>query len=129
MTTGRWSFPISLLVFNLACALGLYAVLAALEQPFGKVHYAALLYFLLLGAILHTWQERAFISHPQGSVQRYMTGMVIKMLLSLLLIMVLVIKLPKEDVLSFALPFMGLYLAHLAFGTVRLTALLRRTRT
>ena len=46
----------------------------------------------------------------------------------LALLLIAVVRMPKSSVISFALPFIGLYLAHLAFSTVRLSALMRRPK-
>ncbi|MCB0769876.1 MAG: hypothetical protein KDC00_05670 [Flavobacteriales bacterium] len=128
MPQRRWSFVLPFLLFNLFCAGALVALLSLFGIPFGMRHLAALLYFLLLGGALHHWQEAALATDAKVSVQRFMTGMVIKMLLTLFLLLIAVVRMPKSSVISFALPFIGLYLAHLAFSTVRLSALMRRPK-
>jgi hypothetical protein len=48
------------------------------------------------------------------------------MMVSLLLLVVLLIKLPRDTVITFALVFVGCYLAFLAFSTSRSLRLLKR---
>ena len=89
MPQRRWSFVLPFLLFNLFCAGALVALLSLFGIPFGMRHLAALLYFLLLGGALHHWQEAALATDAKVSVQRFMTGMVIKMLLTLFLLLAL----------------------------------------
>ena len=88
-----------------------------------------LLYFGLLTAALHYWQESTIQSDPKKSVNRFMTGMVIKMMATLMVLLVTVILLPNERVLPIALPFIALYLAFLAFSTARLTTKLQKQKS
>jgi hypothetical protein len=59
-------------------------------------------------------------------VHRFMASLAIKMMVSLLLLVVLLIKLPRDTVITFALVFVGCYLAFLAFSTSRSLRLLKR---
>lgn len=120
MPVRRWSFLLPFLLFNLFCTGVLVMVLAFFQVPFGLQHIAALGYFLVLGIALQAWQGSAFAADPKLSVQRFMTGMVLKMLLTLLVLLVAIVTLPKTSILAFVLPFIGLYLAHLAFSTGRM---------
>jgi hypothetical protein len=52
--------------------------------------------------------------------------MAIKMMVSLVLLLILLIKLPKGSVVSFALVFVGCYMAFLGFITKRSLALLKQ---
>lgn len=59
-------------------------------------------------------------------VRRFMASMVVKMMVSLLVLMVLLLTRPKDQVLTLALVFMGCYLAFLVFSTVTSLRLIRR---
>lgn len=65
------------------------------------------------------------ITDPKGFVSRFMLGLLGKMLLSLLMVVALLILLPRERSIPLALTFAVLYLAYLAFSTLRLTRLSR----
>lgn len=123
---GRWSFLPPIAIFTLACAAILVAVLHFAEVPLGRGHAAMLAYFAGLTTVLHAWQERALVTYPKGFVNRFMGGLVIKMMATLLVLLVVVVLIPKSRILPFALPFMGLYLAYLGFSTARLTTQLRK---
>lgn len=128
MALGRWSFLLPVALFTAVCAVLLVAVLYLAEVPLGRGHVAMLLYFGLLTAALHYWQESTIQSDPKKSVNRFMTGMMIKMMSTLMVLLVTVILLPKERVLPIALPFIALYLAFLAFSTARLTTQLQKQK-
>ena len=126
MAQGRWSFLPPILIFTVVCTVGLVAVLHLAHVPIGRGHAAMLAYFALLSAALHYWQESTLQSDPKRSVNRFMAGLVIKMMATLMVLLIAVILLPKARILPFTLPFIGLYLAYLAFSTARLTAQLRK---
>ena len=128
MALGRWSFLLPVALFTAVCAVLLVAVLYLAEVPPGRAHAGMLLYFGLLTAALHYWQESTLQSDPKKSVNRFMAGMMIKMMTTLMVLLVTVILLPKEKVLPIALPFIALYPAFLAFSTVRLTKQLRKQK-
>lgn len=123
---GRWSFLLPIAIFTLACAAILVAVLHFAEVPLGRGHAAMLAYFAGLTTILHAWQERALVTDPKGFVNRFMGGLVIKMMATLLVLLIVVVLIPKPRILPFALPFIALYLCYLGFSTARLTAQLRK---
>ncbi|MDX9750789.1 MAG: hypothetical protein RBT71_06880 [Flavobacteriales bacterium] len=123
---GRRSFVVPLLLFSLACAALTALVLHLSGIPFRAVHAGAIAYLALVTLALHAWQEGALVSDPKGFVPRFMTGLVLKMLASILVLVVIVVVLPKEEAIPLALAFAVLYLAFLAFSTVRLSGLVRR---
>ena len=129
MAPGRWSFLLPIALFTLVCAVLLLAVLYLAEVPLGRGHVGMLFYFGLFTAALHYWQEGSIDSDPKKSVNRFMAGMVIKMMATLMVLLVTVVLLPKERVLPIALPFIGLYLAFLAFSTARLTTQLHKQKS
>lgn len=120
MTTRRWSFLLPLLVFSACCSAILVAVLVASGAPV-SLHYAgAIVYFAGITAVLHAWQEHAFVTDPKGFVRRFMAGLMLKMFLSVVVLVVLLFTVPKSLSIPLALSFAVLYLAFLAFSTLRL---------
>ncbi len=126
MAPQRWSFLLPIILFTAAMAVLLWVALFGLQQPFGAPHAIMLLWFATITTALHLWQERAMADDPKGFVRRFMSGLMLKMLLSLGVLTVLLIRAPKEAVLPNGIAFAVLYLAFLAFSTVRLSGLSRK---
>lgn len=124
-TTRRWSFVLPILLFSLACVGITWLALHLSGLPFQPLHGAIIGYFAVVTALLHMWQEHAIESDPKGFVRRFMGGLVLKMFVSLLLLVAVIFLLPRERAIPLAVAFALLYLAYLAFSTVRLTGLLR----
>ena len=119
------SFYLPFVVFVLACALVLVAVLY-LNGSLITPHYAGvLLYFAAVTGFLHYWQENALVTDPKGFVRRFMAGLMLKMLLSMVVLVLLLFTAPKPIAIPLALSFAVLYLAFLAFSTLRLMKLSR----
>lgn len=123
------SLWVAILLFTTACGGLMVALLLAFGQTPTLFHAAELAYFAGVTGVLHRWQESGLAIDPQGMVRRFMTGLVIKMLVSLLVLVVLVLIAPKHLAMQLGVGFGALYLAFLAFSTVRLSALLRRTKS
>lgn len=113
------------LLFSGACAVALWAGLQLFGIAPAPVHFAPLIYLALVSYASLYWQERALLTDPKGFVRRFMTGLVGKMLLSMMVLLVLVLLLPRADAVPLALAFGVLYLAYLAFTSVRLTGRVR----
>lgn len=126
MAPRRWSFLIPILLFTAAMAvlgsIAFYGLRLALEP----LHGIMLGWFAMITIGLHLWQEHALANDPKGFVRRFMAGLMLKMLLSLAVLVVLLIRAPKETVMPAGIAFALLYLAFLAFSTVRLSGLSRR---
>jgi hypothetical protein len=122
----RMSYRVAVLLFTALCAGGLFIILLALGIPFGLQHAGALSYFAAVTLALHRWQENALLTDPKGFINRFMAGMVIKMMLSMVVLLVVLVSIPRSMVLVTALPFMALYLAYLVFSTLRLSTKLRQ---
>jgi hypothetical protein len=123
MGTARRPSPVvPILVFAAIAGGVLYGVLTALHIPFTWPFVAVLVYLAAITLVLHLWQEKALVTDPKGFVNRFMLGLVLKMLLSLVLIVAVLFLLPRDTALPLALAFAVLYLAFLAFSTVRLSA-------
>ena len=90
--------------------------------PFGAAQVAMLAFLAVLTAVLHLWQENGLIEDPKGFMFRFMLGLIIKLGSSLVAIAAILLLLPRERALPLALTFAVLYLAFLAFSTVRLSA-------
>ena len=126
MAPRRWSFLVPILLFTLAMGLLVWIAFFGLQQPLGTVHVIMLLWFAAITTALHLWQEHSMASDPKGFVRRFMAGLMLKMLLSLGVMVVLLIRAPKETVLPNGIAFAVLYLAFLAFSTARLSGLSRK---
>ncbi len=122
MEDRRWSFLVPILLFAAACAVVLWLVLFAVGVAFAPLHGMFIAWFTLLTIGLHLWQERGLASDPKGFVRRFMAGLMIKMVLSLGLLVVIILRTSQQAVAT-ALVFAVLYLAFLAFSTARLMAL------
>ncbi|HRD53388.1 MAG TPA: hypothetical protein PKY96_12150 [Flavobacteriales bacterium] len=126
MAPQRWSFLAPILLFTAAVGLVLWLVFYGAQVPLERIHAFMLLWFAAITTALHLWQEHAMNTDPKGFVRRFMGGMMLKMLLSLGVLTVLLVRAPRETVLSTAIAFALLYLAFLGFSTVRLTGLSRK---
>ena len=126
MPTGPSSPSGPLLLFTACLAFLCLLVLHGLGQPVGPAHGLLLGWFALITLALHLWQEPAMRRDPKGFARRFMAGLSIKMLLSLLVALMLLLREPKEARLALGILFAGLYLAYLAFSTVRLTSQARK---
>lgn len=128
MANGPRSLLVAILLFTTLCGAVLVAVLVAFGQTPTLFHGLALAYFAGLTWTLHRWQESGLDTDPQGMVRRFMTGLVMKMLFSLIMLVGLVLLAPPSVGMQLGVSFGALYLAFLTFSTVRLSALLRRPR-
>jgi F0F1-type ATP synthase assembly protein I len=126
MAARRWLFVVPLLLFTTVCAAFTWLVLHLCNEPFRPAHAGVIAYLTVVTWVLHAWQEGALASDPKGFVRRFMTGLVLKMFASIVLLVALVFMLPREEAIPLAVAFSLLYLAYLAFSTVRLSGLLRR---
>ncbi|MCI1751813.1 MAG: hypothetical protein LKM36_02795 [Flavobacteriales bacterium] len=113
---------VAVAAFTLAVGAALYAVCMLVHWPFGAAQVAMLAFLAALTAVLHLWQENGLIEDPKGFMFRFMLGLIIKLGSSLVAIAAILLLLPRERALPLALTFAVLYLAFLAFSTVRLSA-------
>jgi hypothetical protein len=126
MAPQRWSFLIPIGLFTAAMAVLLWIALYGLRVPFEPLHAIMLAWFALVTASLHLWQEHAMATDPKGFVRRFMGGLMLKMLLSLGVLVVLLLRAPRETLMISGIAFAVLYLAFLGFSTVRLSGLSRK---
>ena len=87
-----------------------------------------LAYFTLVSGGLLLWQERAMSKDLKGFVHRFMLGLTVKLLGSLVLLFLLMQVTPIGSQKALVVTFTLLYLTWLAFGTGWLVARLRRMR-
>lgn len=125
MSPGRRSPLLPVLLFALTCAGLTYGTLHLLGHPLHWAYAAVIGYLGLTTWLLHHWQEEAMHTDPKGFVRRFMTGLVVKMLVSLFLLLAIVFLVPGDLALPLALMFALLYLAFLGFSTARLVNLSR----
>lgn len=115
-----------MLLFTAAAAFVAALILYGLRQPITAAHGLLLAWFGLVTLALHSWQEPAMQRDPGGFARRFMAGLTVKMLLSLLVALVLLLREPQPARLPLGIAFAGLYLAFLAFSAARLTSLARK---
>ncbi len=113
------------LLFSGGCAVVLLVGLRAFGVAFEPIHAVPLAYLSILSFLSLQWQERAMVTDPKGFVRRFMTGLVGKMLFSMIVLLVLVLLVPRPQAIPLALSFGLLYLAFLVFTSVRLTGRVR----
>jgi len=115
-----------LLLFAAACAAATWGVLAFLDQPMTRTHGGILVYFTMVTLALHAWQERGLADGSKGFAPRFMTGLVLKMGASLVLLVLLLLRVPRVEAAPTAVVFAALYLAFLSFSTMRSSGLIRK---
>ncbi len=125
-TIRRWSFFIPIVLFTLACSLVVWLAFWFTGNTMGQAVWGMISYFMLFSMALHAWQEHALRTDPKGFTTRYLAGLSIKMLVSLMVLVILLLLLPQGSKLPVVLTFILLYLAYLGFSTARMTMLLRR---
>jgi hypothetical protein len=123
-----WSFLLPIVLFTLACSLAAWGILHFSGLPMSQLHWGIISYFMLLTAILHAWQEHALSVDPKGFVRRFIAGLTIKMLISLVMLVMLLLFLPREEAAAPMIMFILLYLAYLGFSTGRMSYVLRQHR-
>ena len=107
--------------FTLAVGAALYAVSVLAHWSFGMPQLAMLGFLAALTAVLHLWQENGLVEDPRGFMFRFMLGLMIKFAMALVVIAAILLLLPRTRAVPLALTFAALYLAYLAFSTVRLS--------
>lgn len=114
------------LLFTLAAGAATYAVYTLAQWPFGVAEAGSLLFLGALSGLLLAWQENALVSDPGGFMNRFMLGLMVKLMGSLFAVAIILYLLPRSKGVLLGLTFAVLYLAFLAFTTVRLSNRSRR---
>lgn len=112
-------------LFGIACTAALFCGLYYTGTPFSWPFALLLVYFTLVTLVLLLWQERKGRTDVKGFIRRFMAGMVIKLMGSMLLLFILLKVVPKETASPLAVSFALLYLSFLAFSTIRLVHTMR----
>lgn len=129
MAPRRWSFLVPILVFATTCLVVTWLVLFGLGVSFTALHGVLVAWFCLMTIGMHAWQEPAMITDPKGFVRRFMAALMLKMVLSIALLVLVLLRVENADVVPAAMVFAFLYLAFLSFSTARLIRLSRRLST
>lgn len=125
MASARPSPVFPVLLFSALCAGALWFSLHLGDRDFSWPFISMIAYFTLLSLLLHLWQERMVHRDPRLFIRRFMGGLVLKLLLSLVVVVVLV-KTSSVEKVPVITAFALLYLAYLGFSTARLVMLLKR---
>lgn len=120
--SGTYRTLFAILLFTLATGAATYAVCLLAHWPFGLPQLAMLGFLAVLTGALHIWQESAMLTDPKGFMFRFMIGLVLKLGSALVAVVAILMLLPRARAVPLALTFALLYLAFLAFSTVRLSA-------
>ncbi|MBK6831122.1 MAG: hypothetical protein IPG92_10465 [Flavobacteriales bacterium] len=122
MSKAPFLFP--LLLFSALCALATWCGVYFTGNAFTWHFVFLLTYFTLVTLALLMWQER---SSAQANIfiRRFMGGLVMKLMGSLLVFAILLKVAPPEVDKPLTVAFAGRYVAYLAFSTVRLSRVIR----
>ncbi|MBL7939695.1 MAG: hypothetical protein JNL43_10075 [Flavobacteriales bacterium] len=114
-----------MLLFSAMCAVVTAGTLRLLGVPFTWPYALVLAWFTLVSLLLLSWQEKALGPDVRVFIRRFMGGMVLKLLVSLVLLIILVKAVRGVDPKPLSSTFALLYFAYLAFTTARLAGRLR----
>ncbi|MBK6776452.1 MAG: hypothetical protein IPG74_11660 [Flavobacteriales bacterium] len=122
------SAALPILLFSAAVALATWFALYLSERPFGWPYVVMLGYFAVISLLLHAWQEKS-AGEVKVFMRRFMTGLVVKLMLSVVVLVVLLVTAPDGYRKPMSIAFVLLYLAFLGFSTGRLVMLIRKGDT
>jgi hypothetical protein len=107
------------MLIGAACAACMVAGLFLTGRSFDWRYALLLGYFLIVSVFLLRWQEGA-ADRANIFVRRFMAGLVLKLMGSLILLAILVKTAPAELVAPLSIIFVGLYVAFMGFSVARL---------
>lgn len=113
-------------LFTLAAGAAAFGVYTLAQWPFGAAEAGSLLFLGTLSGLLLSWQEKGLVTDPRGFMNRFMLGLMVKLLASLFAVAIILFLLPRDKGVRLGLTFAVLYLAYLAFSTIRLSNRSRR---
>lgn len=116
----------AVVLFALAMGCALFMGLGHFGYTIGTPYVLELAFFAVLTYFLLRWQERAMHTDPKGFVRRFMTGLVLKMLVCLFVVLAIAFLAGREQAIPLVLSFALLYLAFLVFSVARLMARSKR---
>lgn len=114
----------SLLLFSAACITCLVVGLRLAHLPFDPRFGLLMAYFILVTAVLLRWQE-ASAGRTNIFIRRFMAGLTIKLMGSLILLAVLVKTAPAALTAPLVIAFTGCYIAFMGFSVIRLMKAMR----
>lgn len=118
------SAPLAVLLFTLACTAATGVLMRAMGLHIGWPHAAIATWFCLVSLVLHLWQERELALDIKRFMRRFMAGLVLKLLASLVLAATLMMVV-QQDRKALMVMFVLWYMAFLGFSTARLVRLLQ----
>lgn len=125
---GRGAILPPLMLFGAAVMALLMGGLMLFSRPFHWAYPGAVLWFMLLTFIVHSWLERVAEHEPASFVPRYMSMLVLKMISSLLVVVAILLLLPRAESVPLALVFATLYILFLFFSALRFSSRLKTLR-
>ncbi len=120
----RTPILLPLLVFGASCALATWGLVHFTDNPFTWHFIFLLAFFPAVTFALLSWQERS-TAQTNIFIRRFMGGLVMKLMGSLIVFAFLLKAAPVEVDRPLTVAFAGLYLAYLAYSTVRLSNIVR----
>ena len=118
------AFLIPLLLVAVLSSAAAWAGVHFTGNPFTWHFVFLLLLFPVVTFLLLTWQERSS-AQTNIFIRRFMGGLVIKLMGSLIIFAILLKVAPAEVDKPLTVVFAGLYVIYLAFSTVRLSGIMR----
>ena len=125
MEQSRRNAVLPVLLFGLLCTGVTWYVLHLFSVAFTWPFVVILVWFTLVTLALLLWQERAVGADLRPFMRRFMAGLVVKLLGSMVLLFLLIQVAPAGSTRALAAAFALLYLAYLGFGTARLIGRMR----
>jgi len=125
MFEGHRSPVLPVLLFSAVCTAATWFALRVTGYAFSWPFAAVLGWFAIISLVLLSWQERAWGTDVRPFIRRFMVGLVVKLLASLVLLFVLIRVVPQTMAAPLATAFALLYLVFLAFGTAWLIGRMR----
>lgn len=120
-----WRTMVPVALFTLAAGAATYGTYQLLGWHFGLPVATVLLFLFLLTALLLIRQEGNLSADPRRFTSGFMAGLAIKLLAGAAAVAAILSLLPRDAAVRLTLTFAVLYLAFLAFSTMRLGAVLR----
>lgn len=113
-----------LLLIGAACAAGMIGGLHLSGKPFDWRYALLLGYFIIVSFFLLRWQEGA-ADKTNIFVRRFMAGLIIKLMGSIVLMVILMKVSPAEMTLPLVIIFVCLYVAFMSFSVARLMRIIK----
>lgn len=115
------------MLLGTAGAMCMAAGLHLAGKPFDWRYGILLVYFILVSWLLLRWQENA-ADKTSVFIRRFMAGLIIKLMGSVILMVVLVKTSPDGTTIPLVITFVGLYVLFMAFSVSRLMRIARTPR-